>query len=133
MNTIQILIVAFVVLSFAYLILKIRDDIREAKNEGKKSDDVIGPPTSFVGTIEFSTAGKHIDIVDFTSMPTRAKNGRFLPKGKKDKRSAALKAMLQSDKELISNVQKEWFRRCFPEPNEDSTIEDAIRPIVFRC
>lgn len=66
MNTIQILIVAFFILTYAYLILKIWDDIRDARRERK--------------AIRYEITA--IDIVDFTSMPARAKNGRFLPKDK---------------------------------------------------
>lgn len=58
MTTIQILIVAFVALSFAYLILKVWDDIRENNAERK--------------AVRYEITA--IDIVDFPSMPSRAKN-----------------------------------------------------------
>lgn len=106
MTTIQILIVAFVALSFAYLILKVWDDIRE--NEAEK-------------WLLIRCETKAIDIVDFPSMPARAKNGRFLPKIQTATEALAIEKSRQMG---IASAMRLWNAMDKKKNAIDSCVKD---------
>lgn len=113
MTTIQILIVAFVVLSFAYLILKVWDDIRENNAERKQS--------------------KPFESWTVVTLPKRDAKGRFLPKIQTATEALAIEKSRQMG---ITSAIKHWTLtgelKPFPKPKNYKTgpvdVSDELFP-----